>query len=49
MSAKIIDGNTVAKNIRGELAIQAATLTAHDMKPGLSVILVGDDPGRIQV
>ena len=44
MSAKIIDGNAIAKKIRGELAIQAATLTAHDMKPGLSVILVGDDP-----
>ena len=44
MSAKIIDGNAIAKKIRGELAIQAATLTAHDMKPGLSVILVGNDP-----
>ncbi len=44
MSAHIIDGNAIAKKIRGELAIQAATLTAHDMKPGLSVILVGDDP-----
>ena len=44
MSAKIIDGNAIAKKIRGELAIQVATLKAHDMKPGLSVILVGDDP-----
>lgn len=44
MSAKIIDGNAIAKKIRGELAIQVATLKAHDMKSGLSVILVGDDP-----
>jgi methylenetetrahydrofolate dehydrogenase (NADP+)/methenyltetrahydrofolate cyclohydrolase len=44
MSAKIIDGNAIAKKIRSELAIQVATLTAHDVKPGLSVILVGDDP-----
>ena len=44
MSAKIIDGNAIAKKIRGELAIQVATLKAHAMKPGLSVILVGDDP-----
>lgn len=43
MSAKIIDGLTVAKHIRANLAIEAAALTAQGARPGLAVILVGND------
>ncbi len=43
MSAKIIDGNAIARKIRGELAVQVSALNAHGMLPGLAVILVGDD------
>ncbi len=44
MSAKIIDGLAVAKEIRASLALQAAALTAKGTRPGLAVILVGSDP-----
>ena len=45
MPAEIIDGAAVAKKIRAEVAVRAAVLTAKGITPGLSVILVGDDPG----
>lgn len=44
MSAQLIDGNLLAKKIRSEIAVQAANLTAKGIKPGLAVILVGEDP-----
>ena len=44
MTARIIDGNAVARKIRSELATQASALTAQGMKPGLAVILIGDEP-----
>jgi methylenetetrahydrofolate dehydrogenase (NADP+)/methenyltetrahydrofolate cyclohydrolase len=44
MPAQLIDGNTLAKKIRGEVAERAAALTARGRQPGLAVILVGDDP-----
>ena len=44
MTAKIIDGNALAKKIRAEVADRAAALTARGHKPGLAVILVGEDP-----
>jgi methylenetetrahydrofolate dehydrogenase (NADP+) / methenyltetrahydrofolate cyclohydrolase len=40
--AKIIDGKAIAADIRGELKSQILSLTGR--KPGLAVILVGDDP-----
>ena len=44
MAARLIDGNTLAKTIRAEVAERAATLAARGHAPGLAVILVGDDP-----
>jgi methylenetetrahydrofolate dehydrogenase (NADP+)/methenyltetrahydrofolate cyclohydrolase len=44
MTAQLIDGNALAKKIRGEVAERAAALTARGHQPGLAVVLVGDDP-----
>lgn len=44
MAATIIDGKQVAKSIREELAREAERLAQQGVKPGLAVILVGDDP-----
>ena len=44
MTAQIIDGNAVAKQLRAEVAQRAAALKAKGVTPGLAVILVGEDP-----
>ena len=44
MTAQLIDGNALAKQVRAEVAQRAAALTARGRQPGLAVILVGDDP-----
>lgn len=44
MTAQLIDGNALSKQIRAEVAQRAAALTAKGIKPGLAVILVGDNP-----
>jgi methylenetetrahydrofolate dehydrogenase (NADP+)/methenyltetrahydrofolate cyclohydrolase len=44
MTAQLIDGNALAKTIRNQAAARAAALTARGHRPGLAVILVGDDP-----
>ncbi|MFM2348212.1 MAG: bifunctional methylenetetrahydrofolate dehydrogenase/methenyltetrahydrofolate cyclohydrolase FolD [Pseudomonadota bacterium] len=44
MSAQLIDGNALSKQLRAEVAQRAAALTARGLKPGLAVILVGDNP-----
>lgn len=44
MSAQLIDGNALAKQLRTEAAARAAALTAQGHQPGLAVILVGEDP-----
>lgn len=41
MQSKIIDGKVISKQLREELAEQVAKMS---VKPGLAVILVGDDP-----
>jgi methylenetetrahydrofolate dehydrogenase (NADP+)/methenyltetrahydrofolate cyclohydrolase len=41
MTAQLIDGAAIARNVRAEAAEQARRLP---MRPGLAVILVGDDP-----
>ena len=43
MTAQLIDGNALSKQLRGEVAQRAAALTAKGMKPGLAVVLVGDN------
>lgn len=44
MPASIIDGAAVAKAIRAEVAAQVAKLRENGVRPGLAVVLVGDDP-----
>ena len=44
MTAQIIDGTALAATIRAEVGARAAALAARGRKPGLAVVLVGDDP-----
>jgi methylenetetrahydrofolate dehydrogenase (NADP+)/methenyltetrahydrofolate cyclohydrolase len=44
MTAQLIDGTALSKKIRSQVAEQAAALTARGVKPGLAVVIVGDDP-----
>jgi len=44
MTAQLIDGNALSKQVRAEVAQRAAALTARGVKPGLAVVLVGDNP-----
>jgi methylenetetrahydrofolate dehydrogenase (NADP+)/methenyltetrahydrofolate cyclohydrolase len=44
MTAQLIDGNALSKKIREEVAVRAAALATRGHKPGLAVILVGEDP-----
>src|SRR3972149_6612758 len=45
MSAKIIDGNAIAEEMRAEIKAQAQQLKSkHGVTPGLAVVLVGQDP-----
>jgi methylenetetrahydrofolate dehydrogenase (NADP+)/methenyltetrahydrofolate cyclohydrolase len=44
MTAQLIDGNALSKKLREEVAVRAAALAARGRKPGLAVILVGEDP-----
>ncbi|MDF3833161.1 bifunctional methylenetetrahydrofolate dehydrogenase/methenyltetrahydrofolate cyclohydrolase FolD [Cupriavidus basilensis] len=43
MPAHLIDGNALAKQLRTEAAQRAARLTERGHRPGLAVVLVGDD------
>ena len=44
MPAELIDGRAIAKKIRADVAERVKKLAAHGVKPGLAVVLVGDDP-----
>ncbi|HWX11281.1 MAG TPA: bifunctional methylenetetrahydrofolate dehydrogenase/methenyltetrahydrofolate cyclohydrolase FolD [Trinickia sp.] len=44
MTAKLIDGIALSKTLRAEVAARAAALAARGCKPGLAVVLVGDNP-----
>jgi methylenetetrahydrofolate dehydrogenase (NADP+)/methenyltetrahydrofolate cyclohydrolase len=44
MTAQIIDGKTIAQEVRAEWKVRADALKAHGVTPGLAVILVGEDP-----
>jgi methylenetetrahydrofolate dehydrogenase (NADP+)/methenyltetrahydrofolate cyclohydrolase len=44
MSARIIDGKTIAQEVRAEWKIRADALKARGIIPGLAVIIVGEDP-----
>lgn len=44
MSAQLIDGNALAKQIRTEVAGRTAALKAKGVQPHLAIVLVGEDP-----
>lgn len=44
MTAQIIDGKSIAESLRRQIAQQAEKLTQAGHKPGLAVILIGNDP-----
>ncbi len=44
MTAQIIDGKSIAAQMRQELADKVQSLKARGITPGLAVILVGEDP-----
>ena len=43
MSARIIDGTKLAASVREDVALETKKLTDQGMRPGLAVILVGED------
>jgi methylenetetrahydrofolate dehydrogenase (NADP+)/methenyltetrahydrofolate cyclohydrolase len=44
MTAWIIDGTAAAAELRATVARDVTKLAAHGLKPGLAVVLVGNDP-----
>jgi methylenetetrahydrofolate dehydrogenase (NADP+) / methenyltetrahydrofolate cyclohydrolase len=44
VSARILDGAAVARQIRAEIAREVAALSAQGVIPGLAVVIVGEDP-----
>jgi methylenetetrahydrofolate dehydrogenase (NADP+)/methenyltetrahydrofolate cyclohydrolase len=44
MTAQLIDGNLLSKQLRSEMAARVQALQAKGITPGLAVILVGDNP-----
>ena len=44
MTAQLIDGNALSKQLRAEVARRAAALRARGITPGLAVVLVGENP-----
>jgi methylenetetrahydrofolate dehydrogenase (NADP+)/methenyltetrahydrofolate cyclohydrolase len=44
MTAQLIDGVALSRQLRAELTQRTRTLTALGQQPGLAVLLVGDDP-----
>jgi methylenetetrahydrofolate dehydrogenase (NADP+)/methenyltetrahydrofolate cyclohydrolase len=48
MSAKIIDGKSIAVELRAEVAVETQRLTAdHNIVPGLAVVLIGENPASM--
>lgn len=45
MTAVLLDGKSVAKAIKAELALEVIELKKRGITPGLGTLLVGDDPG----
>lgn len=44
MTAQLIDGNALSKQLRQDIAQRAAALSAQNKQPGLAVVLVGENP-----
>jgi methylenetetrahydrofolate dehydrogenase (NADP+)/methenyltetrahydrofolate cyclohydrolase len=47
LPAELIDGRAIAKKVRAEAAERAKQLIARGIRPGLAVILVGEDPASV--
>ena len=47
MPAELIDGRAIAQKVRAEAASRAKKLAARGIKPGLAVVLVGEDPASV--
>ena len=48
MSANILDGNKIAKDIRNEVSAKVTTIINSQHKtPGLAVVLIGDNPASL--
>ncbi|KRI00736.1 bifunctional methylenetetrahydrofolate dehydrogenase/methenyltetrahydrofolate cyclohydrolase FolD [Curvibacter sp. PAE-UM] len=43
-TGRLIDGNALSKQLRGDVAQRAAALKARGITPGLAVVLVGENP-----
>jgi len=44
MSARVLDGTAIAREIREEIRNEVAQLVAQGVTPGLAVVIVGEDP-----
>jgi methylenetetrahydrofolate dehydrogenase (NADP+)/methenyltetrahydrofolate cyclohydrolase len=44
VTARLIDGNALARSIRDDVARRVTALAARGITPGLAVVLVGEDP-----
>ena len=44
MTAQLIDGNALSKQLRADVGVRVTALKARGITPGLAVILVGDNP-----
>jgi methylenetetrahydrofolate dehydrogenase (NADP+)/methenyltetrahydrofolate cyclohydrolase len=44
LPAEVIDGRAIARKVRADVAERAKVLAERGVKPGLAVVLVGDDP-----
>jgi methylenetetrahydrofolate dehydrogenase (NADP+) / methenyltetrahydrofolate cyclohydrolase len=47
LPAELIDGRAIAKRIRDDAAARAKKLAEKGVKPGLAVVLVGEDPASV--
>ena len=45
MTARIIDGEAIARQLHAEIKAEVAKLAIRGLKPGVATILVGDDGG----
>lgn len=45
MTARLLDGASIARDIRAEVTSQVARLRGHGIQPGLGVLMAGDNPG----
>ena len=47
MPAELIDGRAIGQKVRAEAAARAKKLAERGIKPGLAVLLVGEDPASV--